>query len=122
MNVYENNFYNRKLFMQSTVCQQYNGGAEFTYCRAYRPVSNTTPSPSGDVTVPHELTYETGEYSSTNCDTDLKANINVSATEHVTLWLNQQALWRNYEKETSYHAETESCGQPSGTEANGARQ
>ena len=91
MDAFENNFYNRKLFMQSTMCQQYNGGSEFAYCRAYRPIGNTTPSPPSDATVPHELTYDTEEYSNANCDTDLKANVNVSATEHVTLWLNQQA-------------------------------
>ena len=79
--------------MQSSMCKQYNGGADFGYCRTYGTVGSMTPSPPGGASVeePRELTNKIEEYRSRNCETDTTANNNVSANEHLTLWLNQQA-------------------------------
>ncbi|KAI0231704.1 hypothetical protein LSAT2_017932 [Lamellibrachia satsuma] len=88
-----NSVYDRKLFMQSSMCKLYDGGADFGYCRTYGTVGRMTPSPPGGASFeePRELTNKTEEYRSRNYETDTTANNNVSANEHLTLWLNQQA-------------------------------
>ena len=90
MDTYGTNCYDRKLFMQSSICKSYVGRAGYDCCRTY---GSLTPSPPRGVavSVPPELSYKTEDYSSKNCETDHNANSDVSANEHVTLWLNQQA-------------------------------
>ena len=90
MDAYGTSCYDRKLFMQSSSCKPYVSRAGYDCCRTY---ASLTPSPPGGaaVLVPPELSYKTAEYSSKNCETDHNANSDVSANEHVTLWLNQQA-------------------------------